>query len=89
MGALMRLHPLLKPLPLPELHSARLNHLLGALPDVDFDVMARHLEPITLRWGESIYEPGCPLNHAIFPTTSACGKAIRWDIGRETLWWWM
>ena len=66
----MRLHPLLKPLPLPELHSARLNHLLGALPDVDFDVMARHLEPITLRWGESIYEPGCPLNHAIFPTTS-------------------
>lgn len=70
MGDLMRQQRLLNPLPQPELHGARLNHLLGALPDVDFDLMARHLEPITLRLGESIYEPGSPLHHAIFPTTS-------------------
>ena len=49
---------------------ARLNQLLGALPDEVFDVVARHLEPITLRLGESLYEPGSPLHHAIFPTTS-------------------
>jgi len=74
MGAPLRQQPLLKPLPQPlpqpELHSARLNHLLGALPDVDFDSLARHLEPITLRLGESIYEPGSSQQHAIFPTTS-------------------
>ena len=70
MGAPMQQQPLLKPLPQPELHSARLNHLLGALPEVDFESVARHLEPITLRLGESIYEPGSPLQYAIFPTTS-------------------
>ena len=70
MGDLMRQQPLLNPLPRPELHGARLNHLLGALPDADFDLIASHLEPITLRLGESIYEPGSPLHHAIFPTTS-------------------
>ena len=66
----MRQQLLPTPLPQPELHSARLNHLLNALPDVDFDFMARHLEPITLRLGEAIYEPGSRLQHAIFPTTS-------------------
>ena len=86
MGAPMRQQPLLKPLPQPlpqpqpqpqpqplpqpELHSARHNYLLGALPDVDFESIARHLEPITLRLGESIYEPGSPVQYAIFPTTS-------------------
>ena len=70
MGDLMRQPPLLNPLPQPELHGARRNHLVGALPDVDFDLIARHLEPITLRLGESIYERGSPLHHAIFPTTS-------------------
>lgn len=70
MDALMRRQPMLNPLPQPELHGARLNHLLAALPDVDFDLLAKHLEPITLRLGESIYEPDSPLHHAIFPTTS-------------------
>ncbi|MBC7940447.1 MAG: Crp/Fnr family transcriptional regulator [Chitinophagaceae bacterium] len=66
----MRQPPLPKSLPGPELHSARLNHLLGALPHLDFDALASHLEPISLRLGESIYEPGSPLQYAIFPTTS-------------------
>lgn len=70
MTALMPRQPLLNSLPQTELNGARLNHLLGALPVVDFDLIARHLEPITLRLGESIYEPDSPLRHAIFPTTS-------------------
>lgn len=70
MAALMPRQPLLNSLPQTELHGARLNHLLGVLPDVDFDFMASHLEPITLRLGESVYEPDSPLHHAIFPTTS-------------------
>ena len=59
-----------QPLPQSAPHGARLNHLLGALPDEVFDCVARHLEPITLRLGESVYEPGSPLHDAIFPTTS-------------------
>jgi CRP-like cAMP-binding protein len=70
MGALMRHQFQREPLPQPELHSARLNQLLGALPDVDFDAIAGHLEPVNLRLGESVYEPGAPLHYAIFPTTS-------------------
>ena len=49
---------------------ARLNQLLGALPEVDFDVVATHLERVQLRLGESIYEPGGRLQYAVFPTTS-------------------
>ena len=70
MGDSQRQQPPLNPSPRPEPHGARLNHLLGALPEVDFERMARHLEPITLRLGEPIYEPGSRLHHAIFPTTS-------------------
>lgn len=70
MGALMREQLERKPLLQPDLHSALLNHLLGALPDVDFDFMARHLELVTLPLGQAIYEPGGPIKHAIFPITS-------------------
>ncbi len=59
-----------KSLPPLGLHSARLNDLLGALPEVAFDLMARHLQPISLRLGESLYEPDGPLHYAIFPTTA-------------------
>ena len=51
-------------------HGARLNQLLGALPDADFNSLAGHLECVALRRGESIYEPGGRLSYAIFPTTS-------------------
>ena len=61
---------LLNPLPQPELVDARLNQLLAALPEADFDRVARHLQPITLRLGDSIYEPGSSLHYAIFPTSS-------------------
>ena len=70
MGALTPQRILLTPVPQPKLQSARLNHVLGALRDTDFDFIARHLEPVTLRLGQAIYEPGGRLQHAIFPTTS-------------------
>ncbi len=70
MGTVIRQQPLPNPVPPPGLHNARINHLLGALPEVDFDLMARYLEPISLRLGESVYEPGGALHYAIFPTTA-------------------
>ena len=53
-----------------QLQGARLNHLLDALPGRDFDGLAKHLQRVQLRLGESIYEPGGQLPYAIFPTTS-------------------
>ena len=56
--------------PLPGPHGARLNQLLGALPEVDFDAITTHLERVQLRLGESVYEPGTRLPYALFPTTA-------------------
>jgi len=48
----------------------RLNHLLAALPGYDFDALAPQLEPVTLRLGEMLYEPGQRQHHAWFPSTA-------------------
>ena len=46
------------------------NHLLAALPTAEFERLAAHLEPVPMRLGEILYEPGGKLLHAYFPTTS-------------------
>jgi CRP-like cAMP-binding protein len=45
------------------------NHLLAALPPVEFDRVAGHLELVAMPLGEILYEPGGQLQHAYFPTT--------------------
>jgi len=51
-------------------HNPSQNHLLAALPTVEFDALAAYLEWVPLRLGESLYEPGEKLQHAYFPTTA-------------------
>ena len=51
-------------------HSPSQNHLLAALPPAEFEVLAAHLELVTMRLGQMLYEPGGQLQHAYFPTTS-------------------
>jgi CRP-like cAMP-binding protein len=46
------------------------NHLLAALPNAEFELLAPYLEFITLPLGEMIYEPDMQLQYAYFPTTS-------------------
>src|SRR5471032_3002140 len=46
------------------------NHLLAALLDTDFDRLAPHLEPVMMRLGDVLYEPGGKLNHVYFPTSA-------------------
>ena len=46
------------------------NHLLAALPTVEFECIAPHLELVSMPLGEMLYEPGMHLQHAYFPTTS-------------------
>lgn len=48
MGDLMRQQSLATPMPRPELHSARLNHWVGALPGADFDFTAWHVESVAV-----------------------------------------
>ena len=51
-------------------HDASQNFLLAALPSVEFDRLARHLEVVPMLLGESMYEPGIELQHVYFPTTA-------------------
>ncbi|MDP2231801.1 Crp/Fnr family transcriptional regulator [Methylotenera sp.] len=46
------------------------NHLLATLPTVEFELLAPHLELVSMPLGEMIYEPNMQLQHAYFPTTS-------------------
>ena len=46
------------------------NALLTALPAADQGRLAAHLERVSLRLGEMLYEPGKPAQHAYFPITA-------------------
>src|SRR5271170_5835604 len=52
------------------LESPNQNHLLAALPTVEFERVAAHLERVPMPLGMILYEPGEQLRHAYFPTTS-------------------
>ena len=46
------------------------NHLLAALPPAEFERLSPHLEPVTMKLGQVLYESGGQLQHVYFPTTS-------------------
>jgi CRP-like cAMP-binding protein len=52
-----------------DLYSPRQNHLLDALPTAEYERLLPHLELVPMALGEVIYESGCELRHAYFPTT--------------------
>ena len=49
---------------------ARMNHLLAALPEAEFDRLRLDLEPVSLPLGKVIYESGEQLEYIYFPTTA-------------------
>jgi hypothetical protein len=49
---------------------SKLNKLLAALPEVDFERWSPHLEYIEMPLGEVVYEPGDVLSHVYFPTNA-------------------
>ena len=51
-------------------HNPNQNHLLAALPAVEFDRVAARLDLVPMLLGEMLYESGEQLEHAYFPTTS-------------------
>src|SRR4051794_6974693 len=62
-------------------HSPNQNHLLAALPTKEFEALAPHLELVSMRLGEMLYEPGSQLRHAYFPTTSIVSLHYVTDTG--------
>jgi CRP-like cAMP-binding protein len=48
----------------------RSNHLLAAIPDVEWDRFARHLRPVDMKLGDVIYESGTEQPYVYFPTDS-------------------
>jgi len=54
----------------PAIKSRQENHLLAALPIAELNLLMPHLELVTLRLGQMLYEPGIQLQHAYFPTTA-------------------
>ncbi|MDP1538359.1 MAG: Crp/Fnr family transcriptional regulator [Burkholderiales bacterium] len=55
---------------MPSSNSPNQNHLLAALPTVEFERLQPHLELVPLALGDFLYEPGEQLQHAYFPTTA-------------------
>jgi CRP-like cAMP-binding protein len=51
-------------------HSPHQNHLLDALPKSDYERIASHLELVSMKLGDVLYEPGVQLRYVYFPTTS-------------------
>ena len=46
------------------------NSLLAALPRRDYQRLRAGLEPVTLKFGEALYEPGDPIRYVYFPNDS-------------------
>jgi CRP-like cAMP-binding protein len=55
---------------MPPIHSPKQNHLLAALAPRDFAPLSEHLQLVSLKLGEVLYEPDGQLEHAYFPTTA-------------------
>src|SRR5687767_11344355 len=56
--------------PIASSHTPTQNHLLAALPQVEYERLLPHLELIPMKLGDVLYEPGVLLRHVYFPTTS-------------------
>lgn len=51
-------------------HTPSQNHVLAALPALDYERLKPQLEPVPLPLGEVLYESGAELRHLYFPTSS-------------------
>ena len=50
--------------------SPQQSHLVGALPEADYERLVPHLELVPLPLGWAVYESGTPQGYVYFPTTS-------------------
>ena len=57
-------------LTMPTPHTPKQNHLLAALPAMDYERLLRDLERVPLPLGWAVHEAGDKLGYVYFPTTS-------------------
>ena len=57
------------------------NRLLAALPRRERDRLVPHLEPVSLRFEEVLYEPDGPIRHVYFPTSGMISLLVVLDDG--------
>lgn len=55
------------------------NSLLAALPRKEYQRLLAGLEPVTLTFGEILYEPGEPIRHVYFPNDSLVSLLVLVD----------
>jgi CRP-like cAMP-binding protein len=55
---------------MPKAKELRKNHLLAALPEIEWKLWAPSLERVQMPLGQVLYEPGIVLHHVYFPITS-------------------
>lgn len=55
---------------MPGPHDPRQNHLLAALPAIDYERLLPNLELVPMPLGEALYESGVQMRHVYFPTTA-------------------
>jgi CRP-like cAMP-binding protein len=55
---------------MPPTGDPRLNQLLAALPPEEYARLTAHLEPVDLKLGAVLYEPGTVMRHVYFPTNA-------------------
>lgn len=58
------------------------NRLLAALPRRDYQRLARYLEPVSLSFGEVLYEAGDRIAHVYFPTRGVISLLTMVGLGR-------
>ena len=66
------------------LQSPNRNQLLAALPEIEFERIAPHLELVAMPLEEVLYESGDQLQHVYFPTTAIVSKCYLMESGAST-----
>lgn len=69
---------------MPPPHSPKQNRILAALPLADYTRLLPLLEFVSIPAGHVIYEPGLPLRHLYFPTTSIVARLYETESGACT-----
>jgi CRP-like cAMP-binding protein len=60
------------------------NRILASIPDIEYQRLSRQLEPVTLAFGQVLYEPGEAIRHVYFPINCLVSLLISVD-RRRTL----
>lgn len=65
-------------------HDPKQNYLLAAMPDKEFERIAPHLELVSLKRGEVLYEFEDTLQYGYFPTTALTALLCNMEDGSST-----